>query len=102
MEWGGKGCHGCYFLLLRACSFGVGERRVSPHHAMKLLQCENHIRRYLVGSTIILGKLGCIVCSKILGIGTAERNWKQIKAVKAGQRAALGAEKCKNFDSDVE
>ena len=26
-------------------------------------------------------------CSvKILGIGTAERNWKQVKAVKSGQR----------------
>ena len=58
-------------------------------------------KTYSVGSTIILGRLGCIVCSKILGIGTAERNWKQIKAVKTGQRAALGAEKCKKCDSDV-
>ena len=32
---------------------------------------------------------------KILGIGTAERNWKQIKAIKTGQRANMGAEKCK-------
>jgi len=52
-------------------------------------------KTYSVGCTVILGRLGCIVCSKILGIGTAERNWKQIKAVKTGQRAALGAEKCK-------
>ena len=59
-------------------------------------------KTYLVGSTIILGKLGCIVCSKILGICTAERNWKQIKAVKTGQRAALSAEKCKKCDSDEE
>ena len=26
------------------------------------------------------------ICSKILGIGTAERNWKQVKFVKTGQR----------------
>ena len=80
----------------------MGERRVSPYHAMQLLQCEYYIWRYSVGSTIILGRLGCIVCSKILGIGTAERNLKQIKAIKTGQRAALGAEKCKKCDSDVE
>ena len=34
----------------------------------------------------MLGKLACLVLSKILGIGTAERNWKQVKAVKSGQR----------------
>jgi hypothetical protein len=34
----------------------------------------------------VLGKLACLVLSKILGIGTAERNWKQVKAVKSGQR----------------
>jgi hypothetical protein len=26
----------------------------------------------------VLGKLACLVLSKILGIGTAERNWKQV------------------------
>ena len=26
------------------------------------------------------------ICSKILGIGIAERNWKQVKFVKTGQR----------------
>ena len=59
-------------------------------------------KTHSVWSTIILGKLGCSVCPKILGIGTAERDWKQIKAVKTGQRAALSAEKCKKCDSDEE
>jgi hypothetical protein len=27
----------------------------------------------------VLGKLACLVLSKILGIGTAECNWKQVK-----------------------
>jgi len=52
-------------------------------------------KTYSVACTEILGRLGCIVTSKILGIGTAERNWKQIKAVKTGQRTTLCAEKCK-------
>ena len=52
-------------------------------------------KTYSVHCTEILGLLGCLVTSKILGIGTAERNWKQIKAIKTGQRANMGAEKCK-------
>ena len=31
--------------------------------------------------------------SKILGIGTAERNWKQVKAVKSGQRVNTSIDK---------
>ena len=30
-----------------------------------------------------------------MGIGTAERNWKPVKAVKTGQRATTGIEKAK-------
>ncbi len=29
-----------------------------------------------------MGRLACLVLSKILGIGTAERNWKQVKKFK--------------------
>ena len=42
-----------------------------------------------------MGNLACLVTSKILGIGTAERNWKQIKAVKSGQRMNTGMDKMK-------
>ena len=42
--------------------------------------------KYSYHQTKVLGKLACLVLSKILGIGTAERNWKQVKAVKSGQR----------------
>ena len=52
-------------------------------------------QKYSLQSTEVLGRLACLVTSKILGIGTAERNWKQIKAVKTGQRANTGVEKCK-------
>ena len=43
-------------------------------------------QKYSLKSTKMLGWLACIVLSKILGIGTAERNWKQVKAAKSGQR----------------
>jgi hypothetical protein len=42
--------------------------------------------KYSYHQTKVLGRLACLVLSKILGIGTAERNWKQVKAVKSGQR----------------
>ena len=45
--------------------------------------------------TKVLGKLAMLVCSKGLGIGTAERQWKQMKAVKSGQRSRTAIEKCK-------
>ena len=43
-------------------------------------------QKYMLPVTKVLGKLACLVLSKILGIGTAERNWKQVKAVKSGQQ----------------
>ena len=52
-------------------------------------------KTYSVGCTDILGLLACIVTSKVLGVGTAEMNWKQIKGGNKGQRAALSAEKMK-------
>jgi hypothetical protein len=39
--------------------------------------------------TKVLGKLACLVLSKKLGIGTAERNWKQMKKIKHRDRANL-------------
>jgi hypothetical protein len=41
----------------------------------------------------VLGRLACLVLSKILGIGTAERNWKQVKKVKKGDRTKTGVDK---------
>ena len=43
----------------------------------------------------MLGKLACLVLSKILGIGTADSNWKQVKAVKSGQRVNTSIDKTK-------
>ena len=52
-------------------------------------------QKYSLHCTEVLGKLACLITSKILGIGTAERNWKQIKAVKSGQRMNTGMDKTK-------
>jgi hypothetical protein len=39
---------------------------------------------WMPSRTKVLGKLACLVLSKILGIGTAEHNWKQVKKIKDG------------------
>ena len=49
--------------------------------------------KYSIETTEVLGRLACLVLSKILGIGTAERNWKQVKKVKKGDRAKTGVDK---------
>ncbi len=51
--------------------------------------------KYTYHQTKVLGKLACLVLSKILGIGMAEQNWKQVKAVKSGQRVNTCIEKTK-------
>jgi hypothetical protein len=40
--------------------------------------------------TKVLGKLACLVLSKILGIGTAKCNWKRVKKIKDGDCSNLG------------
>ena len=46
-----------------------------------------------VSRTKVLGRLACLVLSKILGIGSAERHWKLVKEVKSGQRVKISTEK---------
>jgi hypothetical protein len=50
--------------------------------------CWHHT--WMLPGTKVLGKLACLVLSKILGIGTAERNWKQVKKIKFRDCANLG------------
>ena len=52
-------------------------------------------QRYSLLFTDYLGKLACIVCSKVLGIGEAERHWKANKKTRGGQRARPSAAKTK-------
>jgi hypothetical protein len=42
--------------------------------------------------TTILGKFACRVCSKIVGMGSAERNWGDVKYLKSEKRSHLSAE----------
>ena len=55
-----------------------------------------HAQYSIEQTTEVLGRLACLVLSKILGIGTAERNWKQVKKVKKGDRAKTGVDKTTN------
>ena len=43
----------------------------------------------------VLGKLGCLACSTLLGIGEAECHWKVTKRNKQGQEARLGVVRTK-------
>ena len=60
-------------------------------------QCLAHEwhKNYSVPFTEYLGLMGCRICSKVMGIGEAERHWKQLKKVRGGQRARLSANKAK-------
>ena len=42
--------------------------------------------------TKILGRFACRVCSKIVGMGSAERNWGDVKHLKSEKRSHLSAE----------
>ena len=42
--------------------------------------------------TKILGRFACRVCSKIVGMGSAERNWGDVKHLKTEKRSHLSAE----------
>ncbi len=50
--------------------------------------------KYSIETTEVLRMLACLVLSKkILGIGTAERNWKQVKKAKKGDCTKTGIDK---------
>ena len=51
---------------------------------------------YSYRSTEVLGKLACLILSKILGIGSAERHWKDVKRVASSSgRYKLDSDKVK-------
>jgi len=65
---------------------------IAADHATKAYKWHH---KYSYHQTKVLEKLACLVLSKILGIGTAERNWKQAKAVKSGQHVNTTIDKTK-------
>ena len=48
-------------------------------------------KNYSVKCTKVLGRLACRVTSKIIGIGSAERNWGDVKHLKSGKRSHISA-----------
>ena len=49
-------------------------------------------QKYSLPSTKVLGFVACRVTSKMLGIGSAERSWGDVKTIKSGKRSALGSD----------
>ena len=49
-------------------------------------------QKYSEPYTEVLGFVACRVCSKVLGIGMAERAWGDLKLVKGGRRSSMGSE----------
>ena len=49
-------------------------------------------QKYFFPPIKLLGFVACRVTSKILGIGSAERSWGDVKTIKSGKRSALGSE----------
>ena len=49
-------------------------------------------QKYSLPSTKVLGFVACRVTSKIIGIGSAERSWDDVKTIKSGKRSALGSD----------
>jgi hypothetical protein len=47
---------------------------------------------YSYKGTHFLGHLACRVTSKITGIGSAERNWGDVKSIKSGKRIAMSSD----------
>ena len=49
-------------------------------------------QKYSLPYTKVLGFVACMVTSKILGIGSTERSWGDVKIIKSGKRSALGSD----------
>ena len=49
-------------------------------------------KKYSLDVIKYLGKLACRVTSKIMGIGSAERSWGDVKHIKTGKRSHLSPE----------
>ena len=49
-------------------------------------------QKYSLPSTTVLDFLACKITSKILGIGSAESSWGDVKTIKLEKRSAIGSE----------
>ena len=49
-------------------------------------------KKHSLPYTKVFGKFACRVCSKIVGMGSAERNWGDVKHLKTDKRAHLSAD----------
>ena len=62
-----------------------------PHE----VQGKSHLwhEKYSLPHTEVLGKIGCHVTSKLLGIGSAERAWGDVKHLKKDKPSHMGSQR---------
>ena len=49
-------------------------------------------QKYSLPFTTVIGFVACIVTSKVLGIGAAERSWGNVKTIKSGKRSVISSD----------
>ena len=49
-------------------------------------------QKYSLPFTKVLGFVACIVISKVLGIGAADRSWGDVKKIKSGKRYDISSD----------
>lgn len=75
---------------------GCFSNREHMWRSIDILQNRTHIwhKKNTLYSMRYLGSFVCLVTSKPMGIGAAERCWGEVKSIMGGQQLTLLAEKC--------
>eukprot|EP00957_Ditylum_brightwellii_P035786 2713499-Ditylum_brightwellii.AAC.1 len=66
---------------------------------LQMMPSHDFYLKHSVEFTKVFGKFACIICSSILGIGSAEHNWKAVKDIKQGQRSHVESVDTKMFST---
>ena len=68
--------------------------RPARWNATNALKGQSHLwhEKYSTPYTSVLGFVACRVCSKVCGIGAAERSWGDVKQIKSGKRLNISGE----------
>jgi len=66
-------------------------------NSLDLCNGDSHLwhKKYSVPYTEHFGRFACHVCSKILGIGSAEHNWGEVKHLKTDKWAHMSVDQVK-------
>ena len=82
------------FEQFKAKSGPFDKSYIWSRHNRDLIEGKSHLwhKKNSFYQTEVLGKFACRVCSKIVGMGSAERNWGDVKYLKSEKRSHLSSE----------